>query len=134
MQVVTAAVSFPQRLRRKSSAIQLRWATKTLAAIVPSHITVYVSLTLIVIMLRNSDGGNWSVDQGLIQPDADDPPELQFYRIRPFYVGNTTRLAAHVLNYAPGPAVDIVGSEWGHQPSGCSAGPALTSFPAVVVL
>ena len=24
-----------------------------------------------------SDGGNWSVDLGLVQPDAADPPELQ---------------------------------------------------------
>ena len=93
-----------------------------------------------------SDGGNWSVDLGLVQPDAADPPELQvcaysidwrwfardsvppltpslaqFYRIRPFYVGNTSRLAAHVLNYAPSPSQDILGMAWGHQPSGCSA-------------
>ena len=44
----------------------------------PRIITVCVSLTLVAIMLRNSDGGNWSVDQGLIQPDAEDPPELQY--------------------------------------------------------
>ena len=68
----------------------------------------------------SSDGGNWSVDQGLIQPDAQDPPELQFYRIRPFYVGNTSRLAAHVFTYAPSPQQSIVGEDYGLQPSACS--------------
>lgn len=68
----------------------------------------------------SSDGGNWSVDQGLIQPDAHDPPELQFYRIRPFYVGNTSRLAAHVFTYAPSPQQSIVGEDYGLQPSACS--------------
>ena len=64
--------------------------------------------------------GNWSVDQGLIQPDAQDPPELQFYRIRPFYVGNTSRLAAHVFTYATQPPQSIVGEDYGLQPSACS--------------
>ena len=31
----------------------------------------------------SSDGAAWSKDAPLIVPDADDPPELQFYRMRP---------------------------------------------------
>eukprot|EP00039_Didymoeca_costata_P007937 m.105565 g.105565 ORF g.105565 m.105565 type:complete len:556 (-) comp13880_c2_seq4:43-1710(-) len=33
-----------------------------------------------------------------------DPPEMQFYRIRVFYVGNSGRFAAHALQYAASPA------------------------------
>ena len=33
-----------------------------------------------------------------------DPPEMQFYRIRPFYVGDSGRLAAHATQYAASPA------------------------------
>jgi hypothetical protein len=41
----------------------------------------------------------------LIRPHpTEDPPELQFYRIRPFYVGESGRLAASVLQYAASPA------------------------------
>jgi len=28
-----------------------------------------------------------------------DPPEMQFYRMRPFYVGESGRLAGHALQY-----------------------------------
>jgi len=41
----------------------------------------------------------------IIRPDpAQDPPELQFYRMRPFYLGDSGRLAAHTLQYAASPA------------------------------
>ena len=33
------------------------------------------------------DGLNWSNDGPFITPDEQDPPELEFYRIRPFYIG-----------------------------------------------
>ena len=58
----------------------------------------------------STDGAKWGPDAPLIVPDQDDPPELQFYRLRPFYVGNTTRVAAHVLQYAPAPSLDILGA------------------------
>ena len=41
----------------------------------------------------------------LIRPDPkEDPPEMEFYRLRPFYVGDTGRLAGHATQYAPSPA------------------------------
>ena len=58
----------------------------------------------------SKDGTKWSKDGGLITPDAQDAPELEFYRIRPFYVGGSGRLAAHVLNYATSPPQSVVGT------------------------
>ena len=70
-----------------------------------------------VISARNStDGVSWSNDLGLRVPDAVDPPEVQFYRIRPFYLGDSNRLAAHVLLYAPAP---WIGPAYGRQPPNC---------------
>ena len=67
------------------------------------------------------DGAAWGPDiLPLVTPDADDPPELQFYRIRPFYVGNTSRLAAHTLLYAPAPPQRLVGKGYGRHPSMCA--------------
>ena len=44
-------------------------------------------------------------EAALIRPDPKlDPPEMQFYRVRPFYIGDTGRLAAHALQYAASPA------------------------------
>jgi hypothetical protein len=58
----------------------------------------------------SKDGIHWTPeDLGMRTPDAQDPPELEFYRIRPFYVGNTNRLAAHTLQYATQPPQAIVG-------------------------
>ena len=44
----------------------------------------------------SSDGAAWSADTvPFITPDQNDPPELQFYRCRPFYIpGTTSRLAS----------------------------------------
>ena len=67
----------------------------------------------------SNDGATWSKDQPLIVPDEFDPPELQFYRMRPFYVGDTSRVAAHVLQYAPSPSLDILGDTYGRQPVYC---------------
>lgn len=67
----------------------------------------------------SSDGVNWSADCGAIIPDDLDPPDLQFYRIRPFYVGNTSRIAAHTLLYSPGPPISIVGKSYGRSPPKC---------------
>ena len=56
------------------------------------------------ISARNStDGAQWSDNYALRGPEAGDPPELEFYRIRPFYLGSSGRFAAHTLNYAPSP-------------------------------
>jgi hypothetical protein len=66
------------------------------------------------------DGASWSADAlPLITPDNADPPELQFYRCRPFYVGATSRLVAHTLLYAPAPPQRILGTAYGRQPSMC---------------
>ena len=47
-----------------------------------------------VISAKTSENGaDWSSDFGLHTPDAAmDPPELQFYRIRPFYIGERSLL------------------------------------------
>ena len=51
-------------------------------------------LTRRVVSAKTStDGAAWGPDAPLIVPDKDDPPELQFYRMRPFYVGRTRRVA-----------------------------------------
>lgn len=61
--------------------------------------------------------------------DVDDPPELQFYRIRPFELPGTrgTRVFAHTLLYAPSPYINL---QYGRQPPGgggaCSAPPNQT--------
>ena len=69
------------------------------------------------------DGGeSWGGDLGLRVPDLeDDPPELQFYRTRPFYLGagmggDSNRLLAHTLLYAPSPWVSAA---YGRQPPNC---------------
>ena len=39
---------------------------------------------------------------GMILPDPElDPPELEFYTIKPFRIGTTQRLAAHATLYVP---------------------------------
>ena len=58
----------------------------------------------------------------------DDPPELEFYRIRPFTIGSSKRLAAHVLIYVPSPSDVVVMPGYGRQPlwyckGGCCHGP-----------
>ena len=94
------------------------------------------------------DGKAWGRDLGLRSPDELDPPvcrsietlapfvfaqptfhmspdteeravqELQFYRFRPFMIGDSGRLAGHALQYAPGP---WLGDEYGRQPTHCVA-------------
>jgi hypothetical protein len=46
--------------------------------------------------------GGWN-HAGAVTPDADDPPELEFYKATMFRLGASGRLAAHALLYAPGP-------------------------------
>lgn len=67
----------------------------------------------------SSDGAAWSADGPYITPDEQDPPELQFYRTRPFYIGNTSRLMSHTLLYAPAPPQSVVGPGYGRHPSMC---------------
>jgi hypothetical protein len=64
------------------------------------------------------DGKAWGHDLGLRTPDAQDPPELQFYRFRPFMIGDSGRLAGHALQYAPSP---WLGDDYGRQPTHCVA-------------
>ena len=59
---------------------------------------------------RSNDGVHWAADLPLLTPDQTDRPELQFYRMRPFYISNTSRIAAHTLQYAPAPPQRIVGN------------------------
>jgi hypothetical protein len=77
-----------------------------------------------VLAARNStDGATWSADGPMRLPDADDPPELQFYRMRPFELlggAGASRLAAHVLLYAPGP---VMPAAYGRHPANCAKAP-----------
>jgi hypothetical protein len=71
----------------------------------------------------STDGAHWSNISKLIVPDAHDPPDVQFYRSRPFFVGHTKRLAAHTLLYAAAPAQKILnragGTRYGMHPMLC---------------
>jgi hypothetical protein len=65
---------------------------------------------------------NWSPDIGPLLPDALDPPELQFYRARGFYLGGgSTRLAAHALQFANAPGPEVLGYKYGRQPARCKS-------------
>ena len=94
-----------------------------------------------VVSVRTSrDGKTWTQDagcldkpqtsehcqtfdvNGMIRPVLGvDAPELEFYRIRPFYLGNTSRLAAHALLYAPGPMQLGKVKNYGRQPPSCKS-------------
>eukprot|EP00038_Savillea_parva_P029787 m.73470 g.73470 ORF g.73470 m.73470 type:complete len:615 (-) comp8840_c0_seq1:262-2106(-) len=102
-----------------------------------------------VVSVRTStDGTNWTKDWGCadaIQKDehcstfnvtalvgpcdcADDPPDLEFYRIRAFTLGASGRVAAHALNYVPSPRAVVYTPGYGRQPlwycsEGCCHGP-----------
>jgi hypothetical protein len=68
-------------------------------------------------------GLSWSYTGSHRFPSAaeQDPPELQFYRIRPFVMPGTqgARVFAHTLLYAPSPWIN---KEYGRQPSLCQSG------------
>eukprot|EP00946_MAST-07B_sp_MAST-7B-sp1_P004567 g4567.t1 len=70
-----------------------------------------------------SSGKVWEYTKSHRFPsDAEnDPPELQFYRIRPFVVPGTQgdRVFAHTLLYAPSPWIN---KNYGRQPSMCRPG------------
>lgn len=74
----------------------------------------------------------WTFYTGKAQDDSlylpnptSDPPELQFYRIRPYFEPGTegARVSAHVLLYAPGP---FFPSPYGRQPPMCQGSPHTT--------
>ena len=73
---------------------------------------------------KNGTGGTkWTYTKSHREPSAaeNDPPELQFYRIRPFVVPATQgkRVFAHTLLYAPSPWIN---KAYGRQPSMCQSG------------
>ena len=53
------------------------------------------------------------------EPWSDRPWRACADRIRPFYIGNTSRIAAHVLQYAPSPSQAQLGVKYGRQPPMC---------------
>ena len=77
----------------------------------------------VITSLTSVDGVNFSaVNKTNVRvPDAEDPPELEFYRIRPFAVSGSDRFMAHVLHYAPSPAIlkAITNGTYGLTPSMC---------------
>lgn len=91
----------------------------------------------------SADGVKWTQDQGcldrpqdgkckvfnnsgMVRPDPDlDAPELEFYRIRPFYLGSSGRIAALVLLYAPAPSI----MQFGHMAQQYGRWPAPSCVP-----
>jgi len=62
----------------------------------------------------------------MVHAGPDDPPELEFYRIRPFELSG--RLMAHALLYVPTPSNIVLKPKYGRQPlwyckKGCCHGP-----------
>eukprot|EP01048_Picozoa_sp_COSAG05_P010366 COSAG05_NODE_907_length_6645_cov_18.681638_8_plen_252_part_00 len=53
-------------------------------------------------------------------PRGSDPPEMEFYKLTPMYVGNTKRVIGHALTYAPSPQASL-GDEYGMHPASCAA-------------
>eukprot|EP01009_Symbiontida_sp_KSa7_P004137 NODE_200_length_1216_cov_795.913453_g159_i0.p1 GENE.NODE_200_length_1216_cov_795.913453_g159_i0~~NODE_200_length_1216_cov_795.913453_g159_i0.p1 ORF type:complete len:389 (+),score=76.14 NODE_200_length_1216_cov_795.913453_g159_i0:30-1169(+) len=66
--------------------------------------------------------GGWNTS-GLILPDGQDPPELQFYQFTVFNVGDSGRLAGHALLYAPAP-MESLGVHYGKMVHGVACGGA----------
>lgn len=62
-------------------------------------------------VVPQSDADGSSVDAA----DTTDPPDLEFYHVTPMFVGNTTRVVAHALLYAPAP-LPLLGYSYGMQP------------------
>lgn len=54
-----------------------------------------------------------------IEPGPDDPPELQFYRLRPFYLGRSGRVIGHGTLYAPSPVQLTTSGHYGYLPLKC---------------
>ena len=52
-----------------------------------------------------------------------DAPDLEFYKLTPMFVGNTSRVVAHALLYAPAP-IPLLGPKYGIQPPMCPANKA----------
>ena len=48
-----------------------------------------------------------------------DPPELEFYKLVPMFVGETRRVVGHALLYAPAPQAAL-GPAYGMQPARCA--------------
>eukprot|EP00666_Eupelagonemidae_sp_cell4sb_P000906 gene906-3407_t len=89
-----------------------------------------------VVTSRVLHGDEWSGNmEPYIVPSKEDSPELQLeYRIRPFYLGTSGRLAAHICLYeaSPKPVIAVKGGSpaYGRQPpwyckNGCCHAPHL---------
>jgi hypothetical protein len=73
--------------------------------------------------------GGWNYD-GMIAPAGGsssvhfeeaasvDAPDLEFYKLTPMFVGDTLRVVAHALLYAPAP-IPLLGPKYGMQPPMC---------------
>lgn len=55
----------------------------------------------------------------IISPNQYDPPELQFYRLRPFLLGKSGRLVGHATLYAPVPESLSTRGDYGYLPLKC---------------
>eukprot|EP00949_MAST-11_sp_MAST-11-sp1_P000554 g554.t1 len=76
----------------------------------------------------SKDGVSWNYTGSTRMPgtDVNDPPELQFYRSRPFFVPGTgnSRVMSHTLLYAPSPWInDAYGRHGAHGENACGDPP-----------
>lgn len=82
----------------------------------------------VISAITSLNGLSWSAvnNSNVRVPDELDPPELEFYRIRPFLLSGSTRLMAHVLHYAPSPEVLklVSHNRYGMNPTICHKGNA----------
>ena len=64
------------------------------------------------------EGGSSGSSIDFASAATTDPPELEFYKLTPMFVGETKRLVGHALLYAPAPQSNL-GPSYGMQPARC---------------
>ena len=73
-------------------------------ACMPKYLPQCVHARRVLSVRRSTDQGlTFSADGPIRVPDSSDPPEVEYYRFRPFLLGDSGRRAAMVLLYTPSP-------------------------------
>ncbi len=73
-------------------------------ACMPQYLPDCVHARRVLAVRRSTDQGlTFSADGPVRVPDRSDPPEVEYYRFRPFVLGDSGRWAAMVLLYTPSP-------------------------------
>ena len=73
-------------------------------ACMPAYLPNCVHARRVLAVRRSTDQGlTFSADGPIRVPDSSDPPEVEYYRFRPFLLGDSGRRIAMVLLYTPSP-------------------------------